>query len=286
MSHNFVLLTCHRMGLYGLSALLKAGYEPKAIITCGDDQIKHRKGNLKNVNYIDWHEIAQIHNIDCVEANNRGELKDALERLQPDLMIALGWFTILPREIFDFPTYGTVLLHPSLLPEYRGGAPMTWQILEGKKRTGITLFYLSEGIDDGDIVGQIEDEIGWRDNIKTLADRLYQKGGGLLVDHIEELLKGTAPRTSQDESKASYRRIRHPEDGYFESTEMTMEEVDRFVRAQTKPYPGAYTDWAHLGLTTIWSVHPVLGPNYSELVLVCKDGDLFAYDCEKRTDCR
>lgn len=279
---NFVLLTCHRMGFYGLTSLAKRGFLPKAIITTGPT-IQHKKGLLQNVNHVDWIETARsmsYHNV--FEVQGKTDLKVRLEELQPDLVVALGWFEILPKEIYDLPTHGTVLLHPSLLPEYRGGAPMTWQIIEGKKRTGATLFYLDDGIDNGDIVAQVEDEIKWDDTIKSLADRLYKKGGELLADHIEGLLDGTAPRAPQDESKAFSRPMRTPEDGKFDPSEMTVIEARDFIRAQTHPYPGAYVALEDGREITIWAGIPLVGE--SDFSLKCKDGRLDVIGCQERID--
>ena len=169
--------------------------------------------------------------------------QDAVElvrSLQPELVCVVSWSMIIPAEMLEIPIKGCVGFHYSMLPKRRGGAPLNWAIIDGLSETGITLFYLNEGIDSGDIVAQRPFDIGVQDTVKDLLDKIVILAPDLLAEHIDDLESGTATRIPQDESEATVTRRRRPEDGEIDWSKPDKEIFD-FVRALAPPYPNAFT---------------------------------------------
>jgi methionyl-tRNA formyltransferase len=165
-----------------------------------------------------------------------------LERYRPDLVLVCGWYWKIPAETLAKVAGGFIGLHASLLPRYRGFAPLVWSLLNGEPEAGLSLFYLEDGLDTGDILVQKKFPLG---PDATIAEAL-----GLAESHsltaIREvlplLLAGRAPRTAQDHARASFCSQRKPEDGLIDWKASGLS-IHNAVRAQTHPYPGAFTVW-------------------------------------------
>lgn len=127
-----------------------------------------------------------------------------LSELSPDLIIVVAYGKILPKNVIDYPKYGCINVHGSLLPEYRGAAPMQRAIIDGKDKTGITIMYMAEGLDTGDMLLKRELTIGENDNFENIHDGLGRLGAEMLVEIIPMLKNGTATRTPQDEALSTY----------------------------------------------------------------------------------
>ncbi|OIK13990.1 methionyl-tRNA formyltransferase [Bacillus sp. MUM 116] len=124
--------------------------------------------------------------------------------LEPDLIVTAAFGQILPKELLDAPSYGCINVHASLLPELRGGAPIHYAIIQGKKKTGITIMYMAEKLDAGDILTQVEVPITGEDNVGTMHDKLSKAGADLLSDTIPKLLAGTLTAIPQDDAAATF----------------------------------------------------------------------------------
>ena len=124
--------------------------------------------------------------------------------LEPDILVVVAYGRILPDDILAVPKYGAINVHGSLLPKYRGAAPIQWAVLNGDKITGVTTMYLASEMDTGDIIYTAETEIGEYETSGELFDRLKDMGAELLVKTLRDIDAGTAPRAPQDHSKASY----------------------------------------------------------------------------------
>ncbi len=168
------------------------------------------------------------------------ELKDRIAEIKPDLCVVVGYYWIIGPDVINMVPLGFVGIHASLLPKYRGFAPLVWQIINGEKEAGLTLFYFDDGMDTGAIVDQIRFPIGEKENIKDVLDKSEPLIINLLMANLPKILDGTAPRIKQDHSVASYGARRTPEDGLIDWN-MTAYEIHNFIRAQSTPYPGAYT---------------------------------------------
>ena len=127
-----------------------------------------------------------------------------IKALEPDILVVVAYGRILPDDILAVPKYGAINVHGSLLPKYRGAAPIQWAVLNGDKITGVTTMYLASEMDTGDIIYTAETEIGEYETSGELFDRLKDMGAELLVKTLRDIDAGTAPRTPQDHSKASY----------------------------------------------------------------------------------
>ena len=127
-----------------------------------------------------------------------------IKALEPDILVVVAYGRILPDDILAVPKYGAINVHGSLLPKYRGAAPIQWAVLNGDKVTGVTTMYLASEMDTGDIIYTAETEIGEYETSGELFDRLKDMGAELLVKTLRDIDAGTAPRAPQDHSKASY----------------------------------------------------------------------------------
>ena len=127
-----------------------------------------------------------------------------IKALEPDILVVVAYGRILPDDILAVPKYGAINVHGSLLPKYRGAAPIQWAVLNGDKITGVTTMYLASEMDTGDIIYTAETEIGEYETSGELFDRLKEMGAELLVKTLRDIDAGTAPRAPQDHNKASY----------------------------------------------------------------------------------
>ena len=151
-------------------------------------------------------EFALAHDIPVFqpETVKDGSALAIIEQLQPELIAVAAYGRILPVEILDYPTYGCINVHSSLLPKYRGSAPIHWAILNGDSESGVTIMHMAKAMDAGDIIDQAVTPIDPNETVEMLHDRLAQMGAGLLVDVVEQIKNGTATRTPQDESKVTF----------------------------------------------------------------------------------
>lgn len=132
-----------------------------------------------------------------------GTALETIRSLAPDLIVVAAYGRILTQEILDYPKYGCINVHSSLLPKYRGAAPIHWAILNGDKETGVTIMHMALALDAGDIISQVATPIDPDETVETLHDRLARLGADLLVETVEKLADGTAARTPQDESQVT-----------------------------------------------------------------------------------
>ncbi|MBN1380372.1 MAG: methionyl-tRNA formyltransferase [Deltaproteobacteria bacterium] len=159
--------------------------------------------------------------------------------LAPDMVVLVAFGQILPKAIIDFPQMGCLNVHPSLLPKYRGAAPMNWSLIRGETKTGVTIILMGEGVDSGDILLQEETSIGSEETFETLHDRLAVLGADLLVRTIEMIVEGNARRVPQDHSQATFAPRLKKEDGLINWSK-TVADIVNLIRGLS-PQPGAYT---------------------------------------------
>lgn len=167
-----------------------------------------------------------------------GEFEKVLDELKPQLIAVVAYGKILPEYILDFPEYGCVNVHGSVLPKYRGAAPIQWAIINGDKTTGVTTQYMKMGVDTGDIVFTDETEILPDETYGELYTRLSQSGAELLLKTVNAIKDGTAPRTEQDESEATHAPMLTKETGHIDWTK-SADEVLSLIRG-TNPWPMSY----------------------------------------------
>ncbi len=165
---------------------------------------------------------------------------EQIRELRPDLVLVVGFSQIIPRAILDIPPLGAIGFHSAVLPGRRGSAPLIWAMIDGLRESGITMFYLDDGIDTGDVIESerfpIEDDDYAVDLLRKADDATIT----LLRRHLDGVLDGTAPRIRQPEGQSSYTRRRTPADGEIDWTRPA-DEVVRLIRALAPPYPVAHT---------------------------------------------
>lgn len=185
-----------------LKKLIAEKYEIAAVFTQPD---KPRDRGMK-LSFSPVKEIALENNIPVYQPTKLrdGTASELVRRLEPDILVVVAYGRILPDAMLSIPRYGAVNVHASLLPAYRGAAPIQWAVLNGDKVTGVSTMYLASEMDTGDIIYTQETEIGEFETSGELFDRLMLMGAELLDRTLKDISAGTAPRTVQDHSKASY----------------------------------------------------------------------------------
>lgn len=178
-----------------------------------------------------------------------------LQEWAPDVAYLVGCRILIPESIYSIPRIGSMAIHDSLLPEYRGFAPMNWAILNGESTGGVTMFYLDDRMDGGDIALQREVPIGPLDTAPEVYDRICDATIEVIHEFTDSILAGDPPRTPQDYSVGSFTCSRTPADGMIDWTRSTRE-IHNLVRALTVPYPGAYT-YQGTDRLRIWNATPV-----------------------------
>ena len=217
--------------------------------------ISYRPEGVFNVLHADIASYCRLNNIPysvMQHSMNDERLIGLVRSWQPEIFLVAGWYHMVPKSWRTLaPAYG---LHASLLPDYSGGAPLIWAIINGEERTGLTLFQLGDGVDDGPIVGQAETQISYDDTIGTLYSRIEEMGIELINKHLPQIARGSAKLIPQDESKRRVFPQRGPCDGRIDWS-LRAHQIYNFIRAQTKPYPGAFTTWQGKELS-IWRARP------------------------------
>lgn len=185
-----------------LKKLIDKKYDIAAVFTQPD---KPRDRGMK-LSYSPVKELALENNIPVYQPTRLrdGTATELIKSLDPDILVVVAYGRILPDDMLEVPKYGAINVHASLLPKYRGAAPIQWAVLNGDKITGVTTMYLASEMDTGDIIYTSETEIGEFETSGELFDRLMIMGAELLARTLRDIEAGTAPRTPQDHSKASY----------------------------------------------------------------------------------
>jgi methionyl-tRNA formyltransferase len=179
-----------------------------------------------------------------------------LSKLRPDLIVVVAYGHIIPKWMIELPKNGCINLHASLLPKYRGAAPIQWAIIRGESVTGVTTMKIDEGLDTGDILLKREVPIQDEDTTETLSERLSGVGADLMVETLPKLIRGEIQPQSQNHAQATFAPILKKEDGRID-WRLRAEEIGWRVRG-LRPWPGAYTSFRSKNLH-IWSAAPVIG---------------------------
>lgn len=167
--------------------------------------------------------------------------QEVLKKFNPDLFVVVAYGQILPKSILEIPKYGAINVHASLLPKYRGAAPIAWAILRGEKVTGVTTLMMDEGMDTGDILLQRSIPIGEDETRETLQEKLTALGAQVLLETLERIKAGNLHPIPQDPLRATYAPPLKKMDGSIDWRKEALE-IDRQVRA-FNPWPGAFTKW-------------------------------------------
>ena len=185
-----------------LNALLENHYDVVGVFTQPDKA----KGRGMEVTFSPVKQLALAHDLPVFQPTKMrdGTALATLQSLKPDLVVVVAYGRILPDDLLAVPPLGTINVHGSLLPQYRGAAPIQWSVLNGDRKTGVTTMYLASEMDAGDIIYAEETEIGEYETSGELYDRLKEIGASLLIRTVQDIEAGTAPRTPQNHEEATY----------------------------------------------------------------------------------
>lgn len=250
---RIVWIGFHEEGVPAFRRLLEKGVEIAAFLT-----LKRERLCLKSAYSTEYEKLCKAYGVAIYQISSiKGEEAcHLLDSLRPDLLIVLGWSEILPKRLLRIPSIGTVGTHASLLPHNRGSAPVNWAIIRGETRGGNTLMWLSEEVDAGEIISQMEFPITMYDTCRSVYEKVARTNESMLVRLLERLAgeekirRGTGGEEgwmhgAQDEPLLPRRR---PQDGVID-WDKTAKQIYDFIRALTRPYPGAFT---YLGHEKIW----------------------------------
>jgi methionyl-tRNA formyltransferase len=201
------------------------------------------KGRGKKLTMSPIKELAVKHDIDVYQPMRARdeEFINEIRSLSPDLIIVVAFGQILPKEILEIPKFGCVNVHVSLLPKYRGAAPINWVIINGEEKTGVSTMYMDEGLDTGDIILQHEIDLNNDITAGELNDKIMYIGADLLKETVEMIAKGTAPRTVQINEESSYAPIMNKSLGKIDFSK-SAKEIHNLVRG-VNPWPSSYTTY-------------------------------------------
>lgn len=185
--------------------------------------------------------IAEKYNLPVIQPEKvrDKEFLDTFRKLSPDIVVLVAFGQILPKEIIEFPKMGCINVHPSLLPKYRGAAPINWTLIRGEKTTGVTTILMDEGVDSGDILLQEEMAIGADETFDKLHDRLSKMGADLLLKTTGGIIEGTITGTPQDSALATYAPPLKKENGII-NWQASISDILNLIRGLS-PSPCAYT---------------------------------------------
>ena len=232
---KFAFCTCVQLGLSCIEEIYSIGGRLDLLITLNDNKAIKKSGRI----YLD--EFAVKHKVPLVKCNNVNDqnIIDKLKEKEIDYLFIIGWSQIAKKELLEAPKLGCIGMHPTLLPKGRGRASIPWAIIKGLDKTGVTMFKLDDGVDTGDIIGQIEIPITKDETATSLYQKVDTSHIQLMKKYYPLLKENAIQFIKQDDSQATYWEGRRPEDGEILCS-MDIETASTLIRAVNKPYPGAF----------------------------------------------
>ncbi|MCI8877116.1 MAG: methionyl-tRNA formyltransferase [Lachnospiraceae bacterium] len=220
-----------------LEAVVLAGHEVVLAVSQPDKP----KGRGKALQFPPVKEYAISRGIEVYQPRKvrEAECVEFIRERQPEIIVVAAFGQILPKELLDLPKYGCINVHASLLPKYRGAAPIQWAVINGDKVSGVTIMRMDVGLDTGDIIETAETEISPEETGGSLFDKLEKLGAKLLVETMEKIENGTARYTKQEESQASHVGMIDKSMGDIDWKKSAVE-IENLIRG-LNPWPSAYT---------------------------------------------
>ena len=214
-------------------------HEVLAVVTQPDKQ----RGRGKKMQFPPVKEKAVEYDIPVYQPQRARdeEFIEELKNLNPDVIVVVAYGQILPESILNIPKYGCINVHGSLLPKYRGAAPIQWAVLDGEEKTGITTMYMEKGLDTGDMIDKAEVVLDKKETAGSLHDKLMVLGADLLLETLKKLEDGTAVREKQNDEESCYAKMLSKDMGKIDFTK-SAREIECLIRG-LNPWPSAYTDW-------------------------------------------
>lgn len=268
---KIIFISTPKFGEIILEGLVKNGYKPIFVITAPDKPVGRKQILTPPLVKV----VAQQHNILIIQPLKIKDSITKIKNLKPDLIISAAYGQIIPKEILEIPKFGCLNIHPSLLPKYRGPSPIQTAILNGDKKTGVTIILMDEKMDHGKIVSSIEHQISSDINYKGLEKKLAELSIKLLIETLPKWINGEIKPKYQDESKATYTKIIKKEDGKINWSKPA-QEIERQIRA-FYPWPGSFTFWKKKGnkkMIKILEAETAETPPKNKVAIPCGKGYL------------
>ena len=221
-----------------LKSVLESKHEIVAVVTQPDKPKGRSQGKLA---FPPVKELALEHNIPVFQPQKVREeaFLEEIKKLNPDIILVAAYGKLLPKALLELPRFGCINVHASLLPKYRGASPIQWAVLNGEAKSGVTIMYMTEALDAGDIILTEEVELSKEETAGSLHDKLAQIGGPLLLSAMEAIETGKATRIPQNEEEATHVTMLDKAMGNLDFSKSAVE-LERFVRG-LNPWPTAYT---------------------------------------------
>lgn len=220
-----------------LEKILEAGHEVIGVVTQPDKP----KGRGKAMQFPPVKETAVAHGLPVYQPVKAKEevFITEMQKLNPDVIVVVAFGQILPKAILDIPKYGCINVHASLLPKYRGAAPIQWAVIDGETESGVTTMLMDVGLDTGDMLKKAVVKLEEKETGGSLHDKLAVTGGDLLIETLKEIEAGTITREKQDDSLSNYAKMLDKSLGCIDF-EKSAVEIERLIRG-LNPWPSAYT---------------------------------------------
>ena len=231
-----------------LKSVLESKHEVLAVVTQPDKPKGRSQGKLA---FPPVKEVALEHQIPVLQPQKVKEeaFLEEIRMLNPDIILVAAYGKLLPKALLELPRFGCINVHASLLPKYRGASPIQWAVLNGEEKSGVTIMYMTEALDAGDIILTEEVELSKEETAGSLHDKLAQIGGPLLLSAMEAIETGKAERIPQNEEEATHVTMLDKAMGNLNFSKSAIE-LERFVRG-LNPWPTAYTK-LHGKMLKIW----------------------------------
>lgn len=234
MNHQILFIGSKQLGLKILKLMYDLAPDQLiAVITFNDEQDTRSQ-------LVAFQKFSYTSGVPLHIAQNRKESEEIIKNLQPNICFVVGWYWLIDNDLVDAIPNGMIGLHNSLLPKYRGGAPLIWSILNNDTKTGVTLFTLGKGMDDGAIWGQKSFSIESTDYISDILLKLENASEALIKDLFLHIIQGKVRPQEQNSSSATFGALRKQEDGFIDWNR-SAQYIYNFIRAQSTPYPGAFS---------------------------------------------
>ena len=234
---NIVFMGTPDFAVESLKAILNAGHNVKGVFTKVD--MPRGRKMIMTPPEVKAYALEQGLTVYQPSTLKDKEVIESIKALNPDAIVVVAYGKLLPKEVLEIPPLGCINLHGSLLPKYRGAAPIQWTVLNGDKVGGVTTMYMGEGLDTGDMIDKYETEVGENETAGELFDRLATAGAKLLLDTLTKLESDTAQRTPQNEDEATYASMLDKSMCVIDWTK-SAQEVHNLVRG-LNPWPVALT---------------------------------------------
>lgn len=244
---RIVFMGTPEIAVPSLERLISDGHDLCAVVTQPD----RPKGRGKKLAFSPVKEAAMRHELEILqpEKASQPDFLDRLRELNPDLIVVIAFGQILRKEVLDLPKYGCVNVHVSLLPKYRGAAPINWAIINGEEKTGVTTMFMDEGLDTGDIIKTREFSLDDEINAGQLHDIMMEEGADVLSQTVKAIEDGTAERIRQNDDESTYAPMMDRNLGHIDFKKSAVS-IHNLVRG-TVPWPGAWCESPY-GKIKIW----------------------------------